>query len=139
VLTFAAGCFSIAGGEWKGHEVSRVKSTDGTSDAVLIEGSAGATTGITSLVFVVASGTESDQSSKDFDRDRAVFRADKVTGLSLDWERPNLLEIRFRKARIFNFTNFADLFADDGSTRVEIKLVPLDPDSALTAAQNTPK
>jgi len=129
---FAAGCFNIAGGESQGHEAARVKSIDGMSDAVLIESSAGATTGMVSLVFVVAPGREFDQNSTVFDNDRAVFRADKVKDLSVVWTRPGVLEIRFQKARVFGFTNFTDVADTDGNlNRVEIRLAPLDPDSSL--------
>jgi hypothetical protein len=129
---FAIGCFSIAGGEWKGHEMERVKSGDGRSEVVAVQGSAGATTSVTTLVFVVAPGTAYEQNSPMFDKDRAVFRADKVKDLSLGWTRPGFLEIRFQKARVFDFTNFTEI-ADTGGNRyrVEIGLVPLDPDSSL--------
>ncbi|MEP6686359.1 MAG: hypothetical protein ABJB22_06230 [Verrucomicrobiota bacterium] len=108
-----------------------MKSSDGISDAVIVEGSAGATTGVTTMVFVVAAGTEFDPKSSVFDKDRAVFRADKVQDLSLNWTRADFLEIRFQKARVFHFNNFTDLDMDNNRHRIEIRLVPLDQASSL--------
>jgi hypothetical protein len=130
-LAIMPGCINLAGGEWSGHEASRVKSGDGTSEAVVVEGSAGATTGVTTLVFVVPPDTPFESTSNVFDNDAAVFRADKVTDLSLNWIRPDFLEIRFQNARIFGFSNFTYRGGDNDRRLIEIRLVPLDQGSSL--------
>jgi hypothetical protein len=126
----SASCVSF--GEWHYEELQRVKSPDGVVDAVLVRGDGGATTGFAFAVFLVRSGTAFDEKAAPFEQDRAVFKTDHHEGLQLVWTKPQFLEIRFAKARIFHFTNFWHS-ADVQNYRyvVEVRLVPSD-DSSLT-------
>jgi hypothetical protein len=131
-LLCTAGCTNIAG-EWQYEEMQRVKSPDGVVDAVLVRGGGGATTGFSFSIFLVRSGTGFDQKAASFEQDRAVFRSDHHDGLHLVWTKPQFLEIRFAKARIFHFANFWHS-SDVQNYRyvVEVRLIPLDASTSLT-------
>jgi hypothetical protein len=131
--TLLAGrCINFAGGAWAGHELSRITSPDGKLDAVLIEGSGGATTSVSLRVFVVMKDTEFTQQGVTFQREQASFTADSVKDLNLRWTRPSLLHIEYSKARIFSLSNFGSV-KDVNSLQFnyEIRLEPLDFDSSL--------
>jgi hypothetical protein len=131
-LCFASGCFNIAG-EWQYEEIERVKSADGVVDAVIVRGGGGATTGFNFSVFLVPGGTKFDEKASWFERDRALFSADYHEGLQLVWRKPKFLEIRFAKARIFQFSNFwHSKEVQNYSYVVELRLVPLDENSSLS-------
>jgi hypothetical protein len=130
-LTFVPACVNIAG-EWHSEEIQRVKSPDGIVDAVLVRGSTGATTGFNVAVFLVPSGTRFDEKAPAFESDRSLFRADHYDRLQLIWQKPKFLEIRFAKARIFQFSNFwHSPDVQNYSYVVEVRLVPLDESSSL--------
>ena len=129
-LGSASGCLNL--GEWSYSEIRRVKAPDGVVDAVLVEGNGGATTSFSYSVFLVPSGTTFDPSQRVFEPDYAEFVADHQVGLELVWTRPKLLEIRFEKARIFEFSNFwHSREVQNFDYVVELRLVPLDSASSL--------
>lgn len=80
-------------------ELQRISSPDNLLDAVLVETDCGATTSFVSTVYIVPKYEE-------VSNDDVVFKADNVKDLTLYWAKNNFLEIRYGKARIFNFTNF---------------------------------
>jgi len=131
-LCFASGCFNIAG-EWEYEEIERIKSPDGIVDAVLVRGHGGATTGFNFSVFLVPRGIKFDKKASWFEREQALFRADHDEGLQLVWRKPKFLEIRFAKARIFQFRNvWHSQEVQDYSYVVELRLVPLAENSSLS-------
>ena len=82
-------------------EVSRVTSPDGRTDAVIQTADGGPTTSIAYQLYLVPMGTKKMPSA-----DFSVFVADHVEDLMIRWVEPRLLEISYREARIFKFTNF---------------------------------
>src|SRR5260221_8889106 len=113
-LLLIVGCSKPAVSEWEGKEFSRVTSSDSILDAVLIEGSGGATTGETSRVFIVPKGTQYYSASPFFAVERASFVADHVKDLKLQWETKRALGIEYQDARIFHYSNFASVTGPDG-------------------------
>jgi hypothetical protein len=96
-LFLIAGCFKMTVEE---KEVQRIGSRDGRVEAVLITRDAGATTSAASHLFIVPKG---GKVGKD---DKAVFIADNVEGLRIQWAGDRHLTVEYQKARIFGFTNF---------------------------------
>lgn len=82
-----------------GNEILRLPSPDRVVDAVLIERNVGATVSTPAEIYLVADGKSPTKSD-------LILRGDRHEGLSLEWSRPNHLNIRFSKLRIFSFTNF---------------------------------
>lgn len=80
-------------------EVVRYTSPDKIVDTVIIQKNCGATTSVNDLVFIVPHGKSVEEYSP-------VFIADHVEELEVEWVDKKLLEIRYREARIFNYTNF---------------------------------
>jgi hypothetical protein len=95
-LVFAAACESLV----DRREVSRVTSPDGRTDAVLQAADGGATTSIAYQLYLAPKGTQKLPSDE-----FSVFIADHVEDLKVDWIEPKMLEISYREARIFKFTN----------------------------------
>lgn len=111
-------------GVWDGEIISRVSSPDKAVDAIIVEGSAGATSGFSSRVFLVLPGTDFDNKSGLFDPERTILRADGVEGLTMVWKDTKTLEITYKSARILHYSNFADLIALDKTTnRYKVRLV----------------
>ena len=128
VLTcFMAGCDGAAWegwGTWDGEVISREQSPGGKVDAIIVEGSLGATTGFSHRIYLVIPGTEFNNTSEIFDSARSFFRAAGVQGLTIKWIDPETLEISYESARIFHFSNFVDhTDADQKITRYNIKLI----------------
>lgn len=104
-------------------EISRLKSPDSMVEAVLIRTNAGATTSYGYHLYIIPFG-------KKIKNEYEVFRADRVDSLDIYWKENNFLEIKFKKAQIFNFKNF--WFSKEVQNYryiVEIRLMPLDPHS----------
>jgi len=101
-------------------EVSRVASSDGRLEAVLDEVNGGATTSYAYSLYLVPKGVTKLPS-----RNSAIFVADHIDGLHVEWAESKLLQVTYREARIFQFTNFWES-ADVDSFRyvVELRLHP---------------
>lgn len=80
-------------------EALRKTSGDGIVDFAVVQRDCGATTAVSTSVFVVPSGGRTQKA-------RPIFEADHVEGLEVSWESPKHLSIRYEQARIFRFTNF---------------------------------
>jgi hypothetical protein len=97
-------------------EVSRNLSPDGRVEAIIDEVDGGATTSLAYVLYLVPEGTQKLPSQK-----YAVFVADHIAGLSVNWVEPKLLDLTFRDARIFQFSNFWES-ADVDSFNYVVKL-----------------
>lgn len=97
-------------------EVSRTLSPDGRVEAIIDEVNGGATTSLAYALYLVPEGTKNLPSQK-----YAVFVADHIEGLSVNWVEPRLLDLTFRDARIFTFSNFWES-ADVDSFNYVVKL-----------------
>jgi uridine phosphorylase len=106
-------------------EVARSTSPDSLVDAVIVRSNAGATTPFVYRVYVVPAG-------QDIPRQEGYenFRADKVEDLSLRWKSAGALDIEYKAARIFHFSNFWNSKSvKNFEYTVRLRLVP-EPDSA---------
>ena len=117
IATFKFVCNKLQEGDMI--EIARLKSPDSSLEAVVVNydpgGLGGTDNGI--LISIVPAGTKFEN---------AEFSGEKLSGLSLRWINPNLLEIHYRKGRIFSFTNIFTKNNSSGSafdSIVEIKLV----------------
>lgn len=124
VLCFTAGCDHTLAGKWEYREIRRVKSPDSRHEAVIAEGSGGATTSTITSVYLVATGSRIDLK----ERDRSFFDADHMTGFDVKWMSDDLLEIHYSEARIMNFRNFS---YGDGRAVIEVQLHPASTNYAL--------
>jgi hypothetical protein len=115
--------------EWQFKELKRIDSPDNTLQAVVLSGSAGATTPETTLVMIVRKGAKIDTSKPD--EYETVFRADHLNGFEARWSGTRKLEIHYREALIVHFKNFLELPDEGGLTVVEARLVPANQDSAI--------
>jgi hypothetical protein len=82
-------------------EIDRIASPDSLVEAVVSLGGAGATTSEVYRLYIVALGHPVPLGSGS-----EVLRADRVEGLGAVWVEPQVLEIRYHRARVFHFTNF---------------------------------
>ena len=80
-------------------EISRFTSPDSKVDAVLMQTNGGATTSYGYFLHIVPKG----KSTKKGDE---IFRADRVEGLIFKWIKVTQLEIKFKKAKIYHFSNY---------------------------------
>ncbi len=80
-------------------EILRKTSQDNIVDYVVIEKDCGATTSVSTEIFIVPMG-------KKIDEFHPVFKADHVEDLELNWVAPKQMAIAYNKARIFSYTNF---------------------------------
>jgi hypothetical protein len=122
-LVLVMGCDSgvMPAGSWEYQEIGRFKSPDSLVDAVLIEGGGGATTSTIQYVCLLPAGGRAETA----DREAAVFAADHVKNLGIDWRRPDLLEIGYDEARIASFRNiWYRPEVEGGRHIVEIRLAP---------------
>ncbi len=109
--------------------MERIKSPDGIVDAVHVQGNCGATTSFSEHIFIVQSGTKTPPPRKRYQ----VFSADHVKGLRVKWREPKVLEIHYKEARIFDFTNFwQSKDVQNFSYVVEIRLRPETEDYSLS-------
>jgi hypothetical protein len=114
-------------------EQARVTCPTAGLDAVLIRADAGgAAGGWEYYVYIVGKGSPITTS------DRPVFEAGDLTGGTLLWSHPHLLDIHYNVADIEQFTNYwdssklrADRAESDNDFKVEIRLVPSSSDYSL--------
>lgn len=127
MLAFVGCNDSLEGwGTWDGEVISRVSSPDKSVEAIIVEGSTGATSGFSSRVYIVSPGTEFSNNLPLFDADNTILRADGVNGLTIVWKDPKTLEVRYKSARIFHFTNFVDQTdSQQKVTRYNIRLIEI--------------
>jgi hypothetical protein len=102
-------------------EVRRIPSPDSRVEAVLVEGSGGATTDFFYEIHVVPKGTGLQPKEDPVVRMANVGAMDN---LSIEWRRPNLLAIAYKQGWIQRFTNRWSGKDGKGSYVVELKLVP---------------
>jgi hypothetical protein len=118
----------------KSLEETRVTSSNGLLDAVLIrEGYGGGAGGFEWSVYIVSHGKAV---TKDYTHQ--IFQAATLTGEKLVWSQPHLLEIHYSIANIEQFRNLWDLseVRNVGSQGeydylVEVRLVPSSPNFSL--------
>jgi hypothetical protein len=101
VLTFAPACNLF---EWHYEEVERFTSPDGMVDAVWVRGTGGATTGFVFDLYLVPKGLKFEKDATTFKR--SAFSGDHFEDLRIVWREPKLLEIQFKRARIFGYRNY---------------------------------
>jgi hypothetical protein len=121
--------------EWRYEEVNRIGSPDGMVDAVWVRGSGGATTGFVYSLFLVPKGLKFDKDASSFKR--ASFSADHFDDLKFEWRELKLLEIRYKQARIVQFSNYWNYWNPrepkaDQKYVVELRLVPVTEGFALS-------
>ncbi len=98
-------------------DTSRVSSPDGRVDAVLVCYGNGDTTAESARVFVVPAHGRTDSAS--------TLLCDKYEGSKLSWSAPRRLVFSYKKARIFEFSNFwQSRDVDNFNYLVEIRLAP---------------
>jgi hypothetical protein len=125
-------CFNIAG-DWHYKEIQRVKSPKGLLEAILVEGNAGAASTLSYSVYLVQAGTLFNEKSKQFSKDAALFLADHQEELKVEWKNDGFLNISYRKARIYQFSNF---WWSECCGYIELRLIPLDDNSSLIEKGN---
>jgi hypothetical protein len=124
IIAVSTGCDSVGR-----TEIRRVTSPDSRVDAVLVEGSAGATTGFSYEVYVLPKGggvvsKEGALLSKD-DPVLRISYVGALENLGIEWTRPKLLAISYKSAWIHHFTNRWSWSDGKGSSYVvELRLVP---------------
>lgn len=102
-------------------EMDRLTSPDGKVDCVLVQRNCGATTSYVYNIFLVSKG-------KSIGKADPVFRADHVKDLTMQWQATKRLELRYKEARIFHFSNFwQSRDVDNFAYVVEINEVSLSP------------
>lgn len=74
-------------------------SPSGETKALIVQRDCGATTAMAYSVHVMATNEEPSERN-------IVFKSDMTEDISLAWRSDTTLIISYRKARIFNFTNF---------------------------------
>lgn len=100
-------------------EIKRITSPDSLVDAVLLETNAGATTSLGYNLYIVPRGKKSQIGYEQ-------FIADHIIDLEINWKEIQFLEIKYKQARIFKFTNFwHSEKVRNWSYVVELRLVPL--------------
>jgi len=105
-------------------EIGRYVSPDKLVDAVLVEFDTGAMVARPTKLFLVPGG-------KDWHADSPIVQGDKFEELRIVWQRSNLLEIHYKKGRIFSFASFwASKDVLDFRHMIELRLVP-ETDSTL--------
>src|SRR5277367_4524160 len=108
------GCIPM---KWQFKELKRINSPDNLWQAIVLSGSAGATTSETTLVTIVRKGASIDTNKPD-DYD-TVFRADHVKEFDVLWSGTRKLDIRYQEALIIHFKNFLEMPGEGGITVVE--------------------
>jgi hypothetical protein len=95
VSIFVSGCDSKV---CENNIIDRQTSPDGKVDALIVERSCGATVGFSYAVHIVSKGVSTLETH--------IFLADHVEDLSISWLAEQHLIIGYKKARIFEYTNF---------------------------------
>ena len=128
LILFLTACSGGLFGDWQidKDEICRVSSPNGIFDALIVEGNGGATTGYSYYVYVVKSGTVFEGKSNVFDIKRATLIADHIEDLKLAWSGKDVLDITYKSARIFHFTNFEEVTDSDQKTHeCNVRLIEL--------------
>lgn len=100
--------------------IFRSNSPDERVEAILVSININATTPEAYWLYIVPKGSEPQ---KGFE----LMRFDRAEDLSILWERPKLLKINYKKARIFYFANFwQSENIDNYNYIVELKLNAID-------------
>ncbi len=100
-------------------EVGRLTSPDSTTDAILVSFDPGGLAGTDNGLLL-----DLEPAHNKFRN--TILSAEKVSGLSLRWATPRLLEVHYKKARIYSFNNIYTLPTSNGdffSSVIEVKLV----------------
>jgi hypothetical protein len=117
VIVVSTGCDSVGR-----TEIRRIPSPDSRVDAVLLEGSGGATTGFFYEIHLVLKGGAAPASKEDPVIRIAFAGADDLT---IEWSRPKLLAIKYKQGWIQRFTNRWSWNDGKGASYVvELQLVP---------------
>jgi hypothetical protein len=121
LILLATGCDYTLAGKWEYKEVARLASPDAKVEAVLTQGSAGATTSTVTSLYLVPKGGRIGKE----DRKKSVFDADHLKDFQIVWRESKLLEVQYSEARIANFRNFWHANeVDNFRYVVEIRLSP---------------
>lgn len=127
MIVMAVGC-----GSPESREIERHGSPDKLVDAVLVEVETSALDARPTKLFLVPMG-------KDWRTSLPIVQGDKFEELRLVWQRPNLLEIHYKKGRVFSFTSFwASKEILNFQHLIELRLVP-ETDSTLPEQYPTPR
>ncbi len=133
ILIFVPACISF---EWGYEEIGRFTSPDEMVDAVWVRGSGGATTGFVYDLYLVPKGLKFEKDASSFKH--AIFSGDHLEDFQIIWREPKLLELHFKHARIFAFSNYWSYWNPaspkaDQHYVVESRLVPQSEGSTLPA------
>jgi hypothetical protein len=113
-------------------EISRHRSHNGKVDAILMRSNCGAMSSQTYWLYVVPTGTEITKNVQQKWKNNVVFNAQSIQDCNIFWKHDKLLEIKYVKAKIFQFrNNIRALDTSDFSYVVEIRETPMDPCSSL--------
>ncbi len=114
-------------------EVSRFPSPDGNLEAVWTRlNVGGATTGYSFGLYIVSTGQTPDW-------DAVVLSVDHIEGFLVNWRPERVLEIEFKYARIWHFTNYwVSDEIDDTPYVVELRLKPTMDDHSLSPYDRWP-
>ena len=127
MLAMALGCSSQ-----ESREIGRYVSPDKLVDAVLVEVRTSALDTPPTKLFLVPTGKDSRAGSP-------IAQGDQFEELRIMWQRPNLLEIHYKKGRIFSFASFwASKEVMNFQHVIELRLVP-ETDSTLPNQYTTPR
>ncbi len=113
-------CIFIFGCSSPAKEMQRVLSPDGQIEAILIARETGATVATPFELYVVPAG-------QDWSGYSPLMKGDKFDEINIVWQQPKLVEIRYKKGRIFSFANFwSSSKVQDHKYVVELRLIPSD-------------
>ncbi len=98
LVTIAVAVSCVGCGLHSTDEVSRVTSPNGKADAVIFEGSAGATTSYEYQIFLVNQGAKVAESNR-VARLHGASRNDQAYGVNLRWQQNDLLQVEYLKAQ----------------------------------------
>ncbi|MBA2783610.1 MAG: hypothetical protein H0T74_11955 [Rubrobacteraceae bacterium] len=128
--TLAGGCFYLARGSAERHELERLTSPDGKTDAVIASGESvqGATGGPSMEVYLVPFG----QDLSGENRSLLVDYVEDSHDIELRWHDKRILEVRYSAAAISDFRNYKYLNSKQGNEYVvEVRLSPLSDNTSL--------
>jgi hypothetical protein len=100
IATLLTNCSKNQDGMLK--EISRKTSPDGKVDAIVAVHQGNATVANAFYVFIVPK----NRTIKNYDINYSVFKCDHQEELKIGWIENRLLNISFKKARIFSYSNF---------------------------------
>jgi hypothetical protein len=130
------GC-SQSAGTWEYREVNRIRSPDKQAEAVVIEGDAGATTSMATLVLLTPPGKIVAKNPPDF---AVVFWGEHLKNFNIAWRKPGLLEIAYEEATIYRFKNLWETSEGrDYSYSVEVRLAPSQSEFSVSRQDRLPR